>query len=127
MDDQTPENKTRKTVSFTHKQIGGVAGVLVALMSIGQLKEIKEFFVGETAATIARIEVQQKEGFDRLERVIKEADAESIVKLRRLKDSTWLELAAVENRCEKRLTELRSDVSSLQIYAFKNRGHGSQN
>lgn len=119
-DDSAPdEGIKRKTVSFTHRQLGAGLGVMLAFSSLSQLKEIKEFFVGDTAAAIVRIEANQKVGFERLENLIKDSNAETLIKIRRLKDAEVADVAASEARCDKRITEVRTDVSALQMFAFK--------
>jgi len=128
--------KTRKTVSFTHKQLG-IGGLVVALMSVGQLKELKEFFIGDQAETIARIEMQQKEsfqnlemkqldaiakadrGFDKLEKLIRDADQENIVRFRRMRDQSREELNQSEARLEKRSDRIESRVTNLEVFSFK--------
>jgi hypothetical protein len=113
--------RMRKTVSFTHRQLGIGGGLLAAIVSIGQLRELKEFFVGDTDATIARIETQQKEGFARLEKIIKDSNEDFVDRLRRSRDIAIAENTAVEMRCDKRSDRIETRISNLEIFTYRNK------
>lgn len=127
MDDIKSEDKVRKTVSLTHRQLGFGAFSLAALMSVGQLKEIKEFFIGEQATAIARIEATQISNHREIKDLLILHTADEQVKRQRLFDIVTTNIAASESRCEKRADDLHTDVHDLQVFAFKNKSHGSQN
>lgn len=127
MSDPTPDIQ-RKTVSLTHKQLGVGGGILVAMMGVGKLKEIKEFFTGEQAAAIVRIETNQTAGFAEVKALLSKHIEDESVAHRRMRDLDREDVASSEARCKSVSDEIKLQVRDLQSYAFKlNTRKGLQN
>ena len=123
MDDGTENpNHARKPgggVWLTHKQLGATAIIGALSITLGQLQNIREFFTGDQAKAFAEFRIEQKENFKELKQLIKDADAENVVRLRYIRDNFATEVAAIENRCEKRVDETKARILNLETLAFK--------
>lgn len=107
MDDEKP-NRMRTS----HKVAISIAGCVLTLQ---QVKFVKELLLGEQAAAIIRIEASQVEVKTLL---AKHAEDETVTH-RLMRERDREELAASEMRCEKGHDDLRSRVSNLEVFAFQ--------
>lgn len=119
----TPDDKTRKTVSFTHKQLGVGGGILAALAMISQLKGT--FFLREEGVAqsheITELKRSQEMGFREIKLHISQTQEDQMHKLERLNDKIIdrikdTETRAVQNdqRQEKRIDILEEALVSAK-------------
>ncbi len=110
--------KIRGTVSLTHKQ---AALTLFGLMTFSQWKDFKEFITGDTDRNVVRIELGQKEGFDRVERKIEALLTKIELEASATRDLNYKGVADLERRCEARQSEIVARIGNLEVYAFKHK------
>lgn len=108
--DETPKMKT-STKAFI-----GFAAIFAA---IPQLRDLKDFIIGDQKVTNERLEKTMNEGFARLDQKITKHVDDDLVVHRRIRDLDRNDLDSVEARCEKRGDKIDERVSNLEVYAFK--------
>lgn len=94
-------------------------GVAAALAAIPQLRDLKDFILGDQKVTNERLEKTMNESFARLEQKITKHVDDDIVVHRRLRDLDREDIQLAEARCEKRSDKVDERISNLEVYAFK--------
>ncbi len=118
MDDK-PEDKQRKTVSFTHKQLGvgtGLAGLLIAITPIKEWFFTREEGVAQSRQ-IAALQIQMDKGFTDQKIYFVQANEENVRRLERQTDKLMEHIKEAEARASKAEDRLdrRMDVIEASI------------
>lgn len=93
------------------------------LLSIGPLKEAKQFIMGDQIVTNQRLETTMKESFASLEKKLdKHIDDDSVVH-RRLRDLSREDDVALEARCEKHTDKVEARVDTIAELLLNGKKH----
>lgn len=139
-----PDPKTRKTLTFTHRQVLGSGSVVAILLGLSQYKAVKDLFwtreEGKAQSAIIQIFEQtnekqfndfkmvQAQQIAEIKGLIVAQDTEHTHRLERLSDKIADKIKDSEARGVDRTNWLKKDVdqlhSELEMFAFKMDSNG---
>lgn len=112
----TPDDKTRKTVSFTHKQLGVGGGILASLALVSQLKGT--FFLREEGLAqghqITELKASEEKQFAELKLFISQMSEDNMHRLERLNDKVIERLKDNETRASRSEERLDRRIDLLE-------------
>ncbi len=120
------EEKTRKTVSFTHRQLGvgtGLAGLLIAITPIKEWFFTREEGVAQSRQ-IAALQVQMDKSFTEQKIYFVQANEENVRRLERQTDKLMEHIKESEARASKAEDRLDRRMDTIEASMSKSRNRG---